>query len=1160
MSSFSQSLLLSLGVLGILLPSPGYSATDWKKRALDGNPMEAELLKAEFQEDAERFLSTAAEVDNEINRVVEQEISRRKAFIAKGYDRLVSDIDLVQRELRLEAIRYLEAFIRKYPGHPEYTPDALFRLAELYYEKSSIDYAMIMDAYDVAAEQFSKGEISREPEQPFQNFKQTVRVYQVLTEQYPEYRYADAALYLMGYVQDAAGDFKAALATFTALTQGYTESNYLPESYLRIGEYYFDDFDWDNAIAAYKSALQFKESRFYDKAIYKLAWTYFQKFDYDNAIGTFKDLIAYYDDVAAQSKEKGLAQQLRAEAIDYLARSLAEDDWDGDGEPDEAAGVDRAVSYLSDGAAFERDILKGYAKSLYELHEKERYADAARVFSLLIQRDLLDPENPSLQEKVIAILDIMGDRELASLERDRLVESFNPSSDWYAANRLNGAATAEADELVELAMRQQAQLHHQAAQGFRKRASVEQDPSLLQNAFSEYQDAAAGYDRYLASYASSRYGYDMRYYLGETLFFSGQFEKAAREYMRVRDTPGSVKHREDSAYSAIKALESEIELRVKEGKLRPMALPSGGQSVSQEETDTDEAGSKSSEVARVGQKSLEPLVQLWVEQVDSYVDADLTRPDEPEARGVLAYQAADLLHRYKRFDESRPRLEAIIEQYPKTEIAGFSAAHLINSFKEENDWDSIEKWARIISEKEIGLAADQKRLQEEIQVFKLGAQFQFAEQLLEEKKYLEAAEEFERIVDEDKRSTLKFADKALYNAGLAYQEIAYYDSAARVYERIITDPRFKESEFTEDVLFRLAENHKLFFNFSQAVDTYLALVSRNSASKNAPYSLFESARLLENDGRKKEAATQYERYTVLYPTREDAAALLFRAGQIREDMGEVAKANDIFTRFVERFEVVPTAAALVVHARLKLADYLESQGKTRKAMEAYQNVIADFAAKGLETGSPAAAYPAKARFALVEYKYREYKSIVLKGSLAKMGKQIQEKERLLKELEKSYFEVFPYKAFEWTFAAYFRVGSIYAEFANTLYDAPVPSALSDDDRDLYQMELEDVGVRYEDIAVDRFETTVKKAAELKVKNKWTELARRRVNQYKPADYPLLKREKRPTTLTSLFSTGRSVQRGEDGVRRSNPRKETAAPREYTPAPEEPSADDSGGGS
>ena len=88
-----------------------------------------------------------------------------------------------------------------------------------------------------------------------------------------------------------------------------------------------------------------------------------------------------------------------------------------------------------------------------------------------------------------------------------------------------------------------------------------------------------------------------------------------------------------------------------------MALPSGGE-VEQEEADTAEAGQRSTEVVRATGKAVEPIVRLWVEQVDEYLDAGLVRPDEPEIRGELAYQAADLLHRYKRYGESRPRLEA----------------------------------------------------------------------------------------------------------------------------------------------------------------------------------------------------------------------------------------------------------------------------------------------------------------------------------------------------------------------------------------------------------------------------------------------------------------------------------------------------------------------
>ena len=41
---------------------------------------------------------------------------------------------------RLEAIKEYEAFIKRHPNDKIWTPDVLMRLAELYYEKSEVDY------------------------------------------------------------------------------------------------------------------------------------------------------------------------------------------------------------------------------------------------------------------------------------------------------------------------------------------------------------------------------------------------------------------------------------------------------------------------------------------------------------------------------------------------------------------------------------------------------------------------------------------------------------------------------------------------------------------------------------------------------------------------------------------------------------------------------------------------------------------------------------------------------------------------------------------------------------------------------------------------------------------------------------------------------------
>lgn len=98
----------------------------------------ARTLK-EVEEVARRFTETSDEFDGEMKSMVLREIRRRRSFLTRSYRKRIDDIDVVQRARRLEAIAALERFIERYPRHPKHTPDAMFRLAELYFEKSQTD-------------------------------------------------------------------------------------------------------------------------------------------------------------------------------------------------------------------------------------------------------------------------------------------------------------------------------------------------------------------------------------------------------------------------------------------------------------------------------------------------------------------------------------------------------------------------------------------------------------------------------------------------------------------------------------------------------------------------------------------------------------------------------------------------------------------------------------------------------------------------------------------------------------------------------------------------------------------------------------------------------------------------------------------------------------
>jgi len=44
----------------------------------------------------------------------------------------------------------LEGFLRKYPADRKWTPDVMFRLAELHYEKAADDFLVAQEAYQKA--------------------------------------------------------------------------------------------------------------------------------------------------------------------------------------------------------------------------------------------------------------------------------------------------------------------------------------------------------------------------------------------------------------------------------------------------------------------------------------------------------------------------------------------------------------------------------------------------------------------------------------------------------------------------------------------------------------------------------------------------------------------------------------------------------------------------------------------------------------------------------------------------------------------------------------------------------------------------------------------------------------------------------------------------
>jgi TolA-binding protein len=1075
--------------------------------------------RADFEAAVLRYEAVAQDYRDEIDRMLEDRFRERIGNVDKRYDREVERIEVLEKQRRLEAIAQFERFIERYPTDPRHTPDAMFRLAELYYERSAVDYDEATVRYNEQRKAFEAGTLKERPVSPERSYADCVRVYETLLSRFgSNYRYADAVMYLLGYVLQESFEELKAREVWRELVQKYPKSEYAPEVWLRVGEIHFDEGEFEKAAEAYSGALAYTDSRFYDKALYKLGWTYFQLFDYDRAIKTFKQLIAWYDTNAATLGE-ATASALRDEAIEYLAKSLTEDDWDADGVEDPNRGIERALGYLTGGQKFERDIMIRYADALYDLHDQMKYREAIEVYRRVIAGKPTALDAVDLQQKIIQILDILRDVDGSTLERKRLAEMFAPNSPWALANASDAKRVAEARETIELEMRRRALTLHQRAQELKTEAKEADDPApLLAQSFEHYVSASRAYREYLTRYPTEPASYEMRFYLAETLYYSDQIDEAATVYLEVASDPYQARFREMAAWSAIKANERIIGDAVKKSRIPEKSNPNAAWDPPPL---PEEAGS---EKRLVNAEPYPPEVERWRSAIDFYLLRDIKRDGSRKPQVAFAYQGGVMAMRFHSFEEARTRFKQVIACFPEEPLAADAMANILNSYRDENDLQSLEQWAGIAEKLELGDPDMTAQIRSKIKVFKLGAQFQRAEALLAEGKKLEAAREFERLADQNQDAA--FLDKAYYNAAMAYKDVKYYDSAARIFEKLVNEPRFAKSEFKTESVFELAENYKLFFAFEKAVDTYNLFLQRTEGTNNPnrPYALFTAARLQEYAGNLAEAAKTYERYATVFKDRDDSANAIYRASELHGRLKVVDQQKRMLTLFVERFKNKQAMGTQVLGAMLELGDIAFAQNRTKEALKIYADVLREYKARGFQPGTQAAMYAAKALFLQIDQRFLEYEKIRLTGtSQRKMAVDLAQKKKLMDELELAFAEVFGFKSLDWTIAAYFRLGDLHREFAKTLYAAPEPQGLSDEELEEYVTQIEDLGLSYENVAIERFEKTVQESRRLKVTNDWAMKALAAINQYKPQEYPLFKDTLRLPTFRPRFRADARVR-------------------------------------
>ena len=1100
----------------------------------------------EFRGAYERYAREIKDYQKTIDSIVDAEYQKKRSELNEKYERRSARLESLERERRDKAIEKFKRFLEEHPDRPEYTPDAMFRLAELYFEQENDEFLQADERYRREMKRYEAGRRPSQPEAPRRDYSQTIETFSKLVRNWPDYRLLDGAYYLLAYCEQKTGNPRKARDLFAELIVKRPKSEFVPEAWIRIGEYHFDRSDDPEEIAlaknAYEQAMKYEQSKFYDKALYKLAWSYYRLDRFEDAIEHFKQLVAYSDRQQAKGEQGSV---LRAEAVKYIAVSLAEEDWDLDRKVDDNFGLPRIKQYLSDGKSYEREIIaklvgrrQGGNKQGYLL-KNSHYDEAVKVLQYALEQYPKHPKNPTFHKQLILALTKADQVDQAFEERRKLLDLYGPDSEWYAYQKQQGneEAIERGDDLVRENLILAAKWYQQQAQELKDKAKVKQSEQLLARSRKKYRRAAEAYERYLKRYPDDRDIYRWNFYYADTLYYSGQYRRAYEQYRVVRELDlDDNKFQPKAAYSAVKSLEFQIKELAKQGEMPSSVIPSSNREDArktarkQKETPEKERAQQQTageESDGIQSEPIPSVVKDYITAMDRFVVLGLDYKEDQKIQPKFAFNAAKLYYDFKHFDTARKRFKWIVDEYPEREIGFLAGSLLLETYRREENYDMMAKWADRLSGI---LKGDQaKAVKEEVQQHRLGALFKSAETLFDEEKYEKAADKYLELVSQ--APDYENAPLALNNAAVAYEEVKKYQSAMKIYERVYRE--YPDSPLSGYALYRVGVNSERFFEFDKALQSYQlfydkyepptpeALQQMNfSVEQKRPKALLSSAVLSMNLQNYRDAAGYYRQFIETYPDHDKVEEAHWQIVESWRKADDPDKMVEEIRNYRDEYGGNPDRIGRVLEGMMRIAEWHEANERPDEAKSMYEDIIETFKESEAKPGSEPAYYVAEAQFELAERKYTTWQEVTIEGSLQQQKTRLDKKIKEQKKVASAFKKVWQYKNLEWTLAAGFRIGSLFQGFAEALYNVPIPFKPGSKQYRIYRKQLEDIAIPLENKAVKRYEQTIKKAREEKIVNQWTKKTLEQLNKFRPQQYPLYKEERE--ARETQIQTGRSL--------------------------------------
>ena len=216
-------------------PGPG-APVPMKRKPAKGplsNPLDPNLAPtpeeaaelAELEQAHKRYAEVSAEHTELLKKIIRRAFDDKLKKLEAKFEKAINleEAELARR--RQNAIARFEGFVSKHPRDKRWTPDVLFRLAELYFDRSKLELTAQQDAFN----ELMKGVGEDDPlpidpatgltvVPPRPNYTPSINAYRDIIQNFPDYRLIDGAHYLLAYLYAEQGNPDESKQAYLGLT------------------------------------------------------------------------------------------------------------------------------------------------------------------------------------------------------------------------------------------------------------------------------------------------------------------------------------------------------------------------------------------------------------------------------------------------------------------------------------------------------------------------------------------------------------------------------------------------------------------------------------------------------------------------------------------------------------------------------------------------------------------------------------------------------------------------------------------------------------------------------------------------------------------------------------------------------------------------------